>query len=68
RWGMDIRAILDTTFPNRWIDVTPLNFFFWGYAGDQVYSKEICDVEDLCASITTTIATTADMAGYPQGY
>ncbi|GBL79761.1 hypothetical protein AVEN_101733-1, partial [Araneus ventricosus] len=70
--GTDVRAFLNTTFPNRWIghcgtiawsprspDVTPLDFFFfWGYyVKHKVYSKEIRDVEDLRASITAAIAT-----------
>ncbi|GBM09555.1 hypothetical protein AVEN_29412-1 [Araneus ventricosus] len=67
-WCTDVRAFLDTTFPNRWIrrggpialpsispDVTLLNFFFWGYV--KVYSRQIRDVEDLRASITAAIAT-----------
>ncbi|GBO06327.1 hypothetical protein AVEN_218351-1 [Araneus ventricosus] len=64
---MDVRALLDTTFPNRWMaqfawpprspDVTPLDFFFWDYVRDIVYSREIRNVEDLCVSITATMAT-----------
>ncbi|GBN33318.1 hypothetical protein AVEN_1097-1 [Araneus ventricosus] len=69
-WSMDVRAFLDATFPYRWIghgspiawppispDISPLDFFFWGYIKDKVYSREIHDVEDLRASITAAIAT-----------
>ena len=47
RWGSDVRLFLDATFPNRWIgrdgptpwpprspDITPLDFFLWGYVKD----------------------------------
>ncbi|GBO37822.1 hypothetical protein AVEN_70952-1 [Araneus ventricosus] len=61
---------LDTTFPNLWIrrggpiawpprspDDTPLDFFFWGYVRNKVYSREIRVVEDLRASITAAVST-----------
>ncbi|GBN60242.1 hypothetical protein AVEN_159999-1 [Araneus ventricosus] len=67
-WGTDVRAFLDTTFPNRWLrlggligwpprspELTPLDFFFWDYV--KVYSRDIRDFEDLRASIISTIAT-----------
>ena len=49
-WGSHFRRFLDATFPNRWIgrdgptpwpprspDITPLNFFLWGYVKDTSY-------------------------------
>ena len=43
-WGLDVRASLNEQFPGRWIgrdgptpwpprspDLTPLDFFLWGY-------------------------------------
>ncbi|GBN11108.1 hypothetical protein AVEN_246312-1 [Araneus ventricosus] len=42
--------------PPRSPDVTPLDFLFWGYIKDKVYSREIRDVEDIHASITAAIA------------
>ncbi|GBL77128.1 hypothetical protein AVEN_12763-1 [Araneus ventricosus] len=61
---------LDTTFSDRWIgcggpvawpprspDLTPLDFFFWGYVRYKIYSREIRDVEDIRASIIAAIAT-----------
>ncbi|GBN30802.1 hypothetical protein AVEN_158843-1 [Araneus ventricosus] len=69
-WGTDVRAFSDTTFRNRWLgrggsivwlprspDVTPLDFFFWCYIKDKVYSREIRDVADLRASTPAATAT-----------
>lgn len=49
----DVRAHLDATFPNTWIgrrgsieypprspDLTPMDFFFWGYLKDRVYRTQ----------------------------
>ncbi|GBN15067.1 hypothetical protein AVEN_209779-1 [Araneus ventricosus] len=44
-------------FPGQKISRPPLDFFFWGYVKDKVYSREIHDVGDLRASITAAIAT-----------
>jgi len=66
---------LDATFPNRWIerdgltpwppqppDITPLDFFSWGYVKDKVFSTPVTDVTNLKARITDTFATiTEDM-------
>jgi hypothetical protein len=51
---------LDATFPNRWIgrdgptpwipralDITPLDFFLWGYVKDKVYLTPIPDIDTL---------------------
>ena len=49
-WGLAVRQFLNDTFPDKWIgrhgpilwpprspDITPLDFFLWGYAKDIVY-------------------------------
>jgi len=51
---------LDATFPNRWIvkdgptpwpsrspDITPLDFFLWGYVKDKVFSTPVPDTTNL---------------------
>ncbi|PNE09498.1 hypothetical protein B7P43_G00003, partial [Cryptotermes secundus] len=48
--GLQVRAFLDRTFPGRWIsrdspipwpphspDITPLDFFLWGYVKNSVF-------------------------------
>jgi len=66
---------LDATFPNRWIgrdgptpwpprspDITPFDFFLWGYVKDKVFSTPVPDITNLKARITDGIATvTEDM-------
>ena len=66
---------LDATFPNRWIgrdgttpwpprspDITPLDFFLWGYVKDKVFSTPVPDITNLKARITDTFAVvTEDM-------
>ena len=68
-------GFLDATFPNRWIgresqtpwpprspDITPLDFFLWGYVKDKVFSTPVPDITDLKARITDDFATiTEDM-------
>jgi hypothetical protein len=74
-WGSDIRRFLDATFPNRWTgrdgstpwpprspDITPLDFFLWGYVKDKVFSTPVPDITNLKARITEAFATiTEDM-------
>ena len=49
-WGLAVRQLLNDTFPEKWIgrdgpiswlpcspDITPLDFFLWGYVKDIVY-------------------------------
>jgi len=61
---------LDAAFPNRWIgrdgptpwpprspDITPLNFFLWGYVKDKVFSTPVPDIANLKARITDAFAT-----------
>ena len=66
---------MDATFPKRWIgrdgptpwpprspDITPLDFFLWGYVKDKVYSTPVADITNLKARITDAFATvTEDM-------
>lgn len=69
-WGLVVREFLDQTFPNRWIgrdgpiawpprspDITPLDFFMWGYVKDIVYRTEVRDIDNLKQRITEAIAT-----------
>ena len=74
-WCSHVRRFLDATFPNRWIgrdsptpwplrspDITPLDFFLWGYVKDEVFSTPVPDVTNLKARITDAFATiTEDM-------
>jgi len=61
---------LDATFPNRWIgrdgptpwpprspDITPLDFFSWGYVKDKVFSTPVPDITNLKARVTEHFAT-----------
>jgi len=66
---------LDATFPNRWVgrdgptprpprspDITPLDFFLYGYVRDKVFSTPVPDIINTKARITDTFATvTGDM-------
>ena len=76
-WGSHVRRFLDAAFPNRWIgrdgptpwpprspDITPLDFFLWGYVKDKVFSTPVPDIANLKARITDAFATiTEDMLG-----
>ena len=70
QWGSHARRFLDATFPNRWIgrdgptpwpprstDITPLDFFLWGYVKDKVFSTQVPDITNLKARITDAFAT-----------
>ena len=56
----DVRQYLDTTFPQRWIgrrgaikwparspDLSPLDFFLWGYLKDRIYVNRPSNLNDL---------------------
>jgi len=60
---------LDATFPNRWIrrdgstswpprspNITPLDFFLWGYVKDKVLSTPVPYITNLKARITDDFA------------
>ena len=59
-WGLQVRQFLNVAFPERWIgrdgpilwplrspNITPLDFFLWGYVKDIVYRTKVRDVSDL---------------------
>ena len=63
-----VNECLDRKLGYRWIsrqgpinrrarspDLTPLDFFFWGYVRDQVYSERIQSVEHLQSQITKAV-------------
>jgi len=69
-WVSDIRRFLNAKFPNRWTgrdgptswpprspDITPLEFFLWGYVTDKVFSKPVPDITNLKARITDASVT-----------
>ena len=69
-WGLIVRDFLNETLPNRWIgrsgptpwpprspDITPLDFFLWGYVKDRVYRTPVRDVETLQSRIIEVLAT-----------
>jgi hypothetical protein len=74
-WSLLVRKCLDRHFPGRWIgrdepiawplwspDITPLDFFMWGYVKDIIYANPVLDLQDLCDRITNAISTvTSDM-------
>jgi len=56
----DVTTFLDETFLGRWVgkegptawpprspDLTPLNFFAWGFIKDVVYKRKVRDLADL---------------------
>lgn len=59
-YGRDVRAFLDAQFPHRWIgrrgeiewparspDLTPLDYFLWGYLKSKVYQIKPRDLDEL---------------------
>ena len=63
-WGIEVREFLSETFGEQWIgrdgpmkwpprspDLTPLDFFFWGFVKDIVYQSKVADIRDLVARI-----------------
>jgi hypothetical protein len=63
-----VKKWLNERLPGRWIgrrgsiewaarspDMTPLDFFLWGYLKQKVYKKQHKDLNELCASITKEI-------------
>ena len=75
-----VRDYLDDSLPQRWCgrgggqgwrawpprspDLTPLDFFLWGYVKDKVYGVKINDLAHLKARITEAInSVTPDMLG-----
>lgn len=74
-YGRDVRAYLNTVFPARWIgrrgaiewparspDLTPLDYFLWGYLKDRVYRTKPANLDELQQRIRDEIiAIDADM-------
>ena len=67
-YARQVREYLDDVFPNRWIgrrgflewparspDLTPLDFFLWGYLKNKVYKTKPQDLDDLKERITREI-------------
>lgn len=63
-FATNVRNFLDQQFPNRWLgrrgpvewpprspDLTPPDFFLWGYLKDKVYAHPIVSLQDLCLAI-----------------
>jgi transposase len=59
-YGRDVRAYLDTQFPHKWIgrrgeiewparspDLTPLDYFLWGYLKSKVYATQPQNLDEL---------------------
>ncbi len=59
-WLLTVRNYLDQIFPHRWIgrggptewpprspDLTPLDFFFWGYLKSKVYETPVQNLQEL---------------------
>lgn len=69
-WNLRVREFLDERMPGRWIgrggpllwpprspDITPLDFFFWGYVKERVYATKVDNLDDLKQRIRASIAT-----------
>jgi len=67
-FGVDVRAWFNEKFPGRWIgrrgpiewtartpDLTPLDFFLWGYVKQLVYKETIKDLNRLREKITEAV-------------
>ncbi|XP_076320494.1 uncharacterized protein LOC143230577 [Tachypleus tridentatus] len=60
----DVRVYLDASMPDRWIgrresveflarspDLTPMDFFLWGFLKDKVYSTKRATIDELRVAI-----------------
>jgi hypothetical protein len=68
-WGLTVRVSLNEIFSKRigqdgpipWPphspDITPLDFFFWGYIKDQVFHPKVGSVVELHAGINSAVAS-----------
>ena len=68
-YGSDVREYLDTKYPDGWIgrggkiswpprspDLTPCDFFLWGYIKSKLYSTPVRSIEELKTRIRLIIA------------
>lgn len=68
-YGRDVRVHLDAYFAGRWIgrgspvawpprspDLTPLDFFFWGFVKEQVYATPPADAYEVVARMHAAVA------------
>jgi hypothetical protein len=68
--GLCVSDFLNEQFPDRWTgrdgpipwpprspDITPLDFFLWGYVRDIVYRTKVRNIDDLKHRIAEAIAT-----------
>ena len=55
-WGVEVREFFNFTFPQRSPDLTPLDFFFWGFVKDSVYKREINDLDELKEEILNAVS------------
>lgn len=74
-WSREVRKWLDIKFPNRWMgrggpmrwparspDLTPCDFFLWGFLKSKVYATRPRDIADLKQRIVSAFKeVTADM-------
>lgn len=69
-YGIQVRRWLDQQFPQRWIgrggptawparspDLTPLDFFLWGYIKEKVYATPVSTLAELEGRIMEAFAT-----------
>ena len=69
-WGLNVRAFLNEHFPDRRIgrggpilwpprspDLTPLDFFLWGFVKSQVYRTPVRNVANLKVRIRHAVAS-----------
>lgn len=69
-FALRVRRVLDANFPNRWIgrrgtiewpprspDLTPLDYFLWGYLKERVYKTRPVNIDDLKQRISNEIDT-----------
>ncbi|GBN39196.1 hypothetical protein AVEN_62234-1 [Araneus ventricosus] len=67
-WGMIVRDFLDENFSDRWCgrggpipwpprspDITPLDFFLWGFVKNIVYKTPVPSLDELKRRIVTAI-------------
>lgn len=67
-FALNVREYLNRTFPNRWIgrgsarlwpsrspDLTPLDFFAWGFIKGRVYKTKVRDLQDLKTRIRNAV-------------